>query len=288
MPQWKCGNCGYIAEGEEKPATCPKCGFPSLGKKRMAYWRRKYGRPKKLGRPMAFAEDKVRQIYELLPRNGTRIQAKELKEKAMKEGIGPNTLFNYLAVLEKNLHALKEVDVVARPPKVYYRRITEKEFFGIKETITWAEKQLEQIRPSIEKLPKEIPPSIKTSWLAVWLGVLTGYLAIIGSRASEIEDAQRRGEFIDVTLRLHVYPKLLEWSSLAWAEPELWKSALEPFTTVVYETSQSAIKEGIELLPRPLRPIFAKMALKPSKDNVERVQEKAQRILKKLRGGEKS
>jgi DNA-directed RNA polymerase subunit RPC12/RpoP len=284
MPQWKCGNCGYIVERDKKPATCPKCGFKSLGKKRLASWKRKQGRPQKPGRPAAFAEDKLRQIYELLPRDGTRVQAKELKEKAMKDAIGPNTLFNYLAVLEKNLHALKEVDATSRPPKVYYRRITEKEFFGIKETLTWAQKQLDQIRPFLEKLPKEITPPLKNSVLSVWLGVLTSYLAIIGSRASAIEDLQKRREFIDVTLRLHVYPTLLEWSSKDWVEPGLWKSALEPFSAVVYETSSSAVKECIQSLPAPLRPIFEKMGPKPSKNDVE----KAQKIIKKLGGGEKS
>ena len=23
---WKCGNCGYVWDGEEAPETCPKCG----------------------------------------------------------------------------------------------------------------------------------------------------------------------------------------------------------------------------------------------------------------------
>lgn len=26
MKKWKCGNCGYIYDGDEAPETCPKCG----------------------------------------------------------------------------------------------------------------------------------------------------------------------------------------------------------------------------------------------------------------------
>ena len=28
MALWKCGNCGYIHEGDEAPDKCPKCGAP--------------------------------------------------------------------------------------------------------------------------------------------------------------------------------------------------------------------------------------------------------------------
>jgi len=28
MEKWKCGVCGYIADGSEAPDRCPKCGAP--------------------------------------------------------------------------------------------------------------------------------------------------------------------------------------------------------------------------------------------------------------------
>ena len=28
MKKWKCGGCGFIADGEDAPAKCPKCGAP--------------------------------------------------------------------------------------------------------------------------------------------------------------------------------------------------------------------------------------------------------------------
>jgi rubredoxin len=28
MKKWKCGGCGYIWDGEDAPAACPKCGAP--------------------------------------------------------------------------------------------------------------------------------------------------------------------------------------------------------------------------------------------------------------------
>jgi rubredoxin len=28
MAKWKCGNCGYVHDGEEAPDKCPKCGAP--------------------------------------------------------------------------------------------------------------------------------------------------------------------------------------------------------------------------------------------------------------------
>ena len=28
MKKWRCGNCGYVYDGDEPPEKCPKCGSP--------------------------------------------------------------------------------------------------------------------------------------------------------------------------------------------------------------------------------------------------------------------
>ena len=28
MAKWRCGNCGYVYDGDEPPEKCPKCGAP--------------------------------------------------------------------------------------------------------------------------------------------------------------------------------------------------------------------------------------------------------------------
>jgi len=208
------------------------------------------GRPRiwsKIGRP-----SKLEEILALFSEDGPRIQAKELKQKALKQGISPNTLFPYLRRLEDNFQVMKEVDVPAKPPKVYYKRITEEEFFG-KEAFLKIEAYLELMWPIAEKLPKMgvSLDSLKKSVLESWSCLFTKYLMIIGSKAREIKDANKRKEFIEITTRIHLLPKLLKLSSLMCFEPKDWRGVLGVVEENIQKSKESFMGEVKKIYLRP-------------------------------------
>ena len=189
---------------------------------------------KKRGRPEIWSKNgrpsKLEEILKLFPEDGSRIQAKELRQNALKLGISPHTLFPYLRRLEDNFQVIKEVEVPAKPPKVYYKRITEEEFFG-REAFLESEKSMKQIWSNLERLPKGY--GMKKFLFAQWLWVLTGILTKIGSKAREIKDVNKRKEFIDITIRIHLIPKLLKLSSLTVFESKDWESGLYTFAEFI-------------------------------------------------------
>jgi hypothetical protein len=238
---WKCKNCGHISV--ERPAKCSYCGKSKFRK----VWKvRTRGRPKKKD-----GQDKLIEILKLLPEDGSKIQAKELKQRAHNQKISPNTLFDYLRILEDNFQVIKEVDVPAKPPKVYYKRITEEEFFG-KELFLKNQAYLERGWSIAEKLSKtgeELEP-LKKSVLVAYLLLFTGYLTKIGSKAREIKDVNKRKEFIDITTRIHLLPNLLKLSSLGYFEPKDWGSGLGAVREMMQKSKESFGSE-IKKIIRP-------------------------------------
>jgi predicted nucleic acid-binding Zn-ribbon protein len=213
---WKCKNCGRISD--ERPDKCPSCGNSNFRK----VWKRARGRPKKRD-----GQDKLIEVLKLLPLDGSKIQAKELKERAHDQGISPNTLFDYLKILENNFQVKKDVDESAYPPKVYYRKLTEEEFFGRRNAFLEDEKTLKREWSNFDKVGLPKGRVFKKALLAPWLLELTRILTKIGSKAREIKDVNKRKEFIDITTRIHLLPKLLEFSSVMYFEPKDWESGLD-------------------------------------------------------------
>jgi DNA-binding HxlR family transcriptional regulator len=238
------------------------------------------GRPKGEISPL-----KLMQVYQLLPKDGSPVQAKELKERASKQGISPNTLFSYLDVLERNSQVLKYADTSFKPPKVYYKLITEDEFLG-KEVFKKIEGFIDRLWPMIKELDKTfaetpskgIPDRLKTIVLEMWLAVFTAYLAVIGAKAREIEDVQRKKEFIDTATRIHLLPKLLMWSSLPWIEPKHWESALGAVGGTLQKSMRSFENEIKNILkdsgfPSQFQDLFSKflrgLKERPSDEEIE-------------------
>jgi hypothetical protein len=206
------------------------------------------GRKKSSGRPRTWSgSSKLHQILELFPKDGSRIQAKELKKKALDQGISPNTLYPYLKKLEDFSQTMKEAIPAAKRAEIYYRLITKEELFGVKET-------LEEIYPYFErimtlKIPIEVTNPILQSVLEMNLALLLAYLLKIGKKARTIEDPQKRKEFINITLQIHLHPLLLILSSLPEIDPKHWENAFVTVDKMRHTSRETFINEVKRILP---------------------------------------
>jgi DNA-binding HxlR family transcriptional regulator len=205
--------------------------------KRKAYWKI----PKRVGKPKGLSPEKQLQILELLPESGEKVQASVLAKKAREEkNISPNTLFAHLNVLERNMQVSKEI--VKRKGRgaayaVFYRRITDSELFGEKlaSVLNELKKTLKNLAEWIKVGGKGIPESERSKWLnnyAIYsLGAVSGMLSVFCSHASGIKDGEKRKEFLDVVLRVHVLPILHELAGAI--DSRAWLSAWYPIEPVV-------------------------------------------------------
>lgn len=201
------------------------------------------GRPKVWGGP-----NKLDEILDLFPKDGSRIQHKELKRKALEKGISPNTLYLYLRKLEENLQVIKEVDISAKPPKVFYKRLTNKDFLRIEE-IHLPEAELTWLRS--KEIPTEVRERFERSYLEKALALLLAYLLRIGERASAIDDYQKRKEFIDIALDIHLRPLLFMLSDRR-IEPRHWADAFEIVEKMQRGSDQAFRDEMKRILPEEL------------------------------------
>jgi hypothetical protein len=206
-------------------------------------------RPKKSrGRPKTWSSSsKLDEILELFPKDGSRIRAKELKEKALDQGISPNTFYSYLRTLEDFSQTIKETIPAAKRAEIYYKLITKDKLFGVKET-------LEEIYPYFErimtvKIPVELKNPILQSVLEMNLALLLAYLLKIGKKARTIEDPQKRKEFINITLQIHLHPLLLMLSSLPEIDPKHWENAFVTVDGMRHTSRETFINEVTRILP---------------------------------------
>lgn len=205
---------------------------------------------KSRGRPKIWSDtSKLDEILELFPKDGSSIQAKELKEKALNQGISPNTLFYYRRKLTDNLQIVKWVDVQAKRSKFYYKRITDEELFGLKEFWT---KNVPLIMQTWEKDPIEITGPIKKITLEKAMVLFLTYLFKTGEKARTIEDPQKRKEFIDIMLHIHLHPSLLIFSSLLAIESKHWGEALKTIQEMWQTTDKKLSDEIKRNLPEEL------------------------------------
>jgi hypothetical protein len=213
-------------------------------------------KPKKSrGKPKTWSSSsKVDEILELFPKDGSRIRAKELKEKALDQGISPNTRYPYLKKLEEFSQTMKEAIPAAKRAEIYYRLITKEELFDVKET-------LEEIYPYFErimtvKIPIDVTNPILQSVLEMNLALLLAYLLKIGKKARTIEDPQKRKEFINITLQIHLHPLLLMLSSLPEIDPKHWGNAFVTVDQMRHASRETFINEVKRILPDHLSTLF--------------------------------
>ena len=206
---------------------------------------------------------KLMQVHRLLPKDGSPISVKELKEKARKQKMGFDTLFKYLKKLVDSGMALKSADLDSRPPKICYERITEEELYGDKkffvELSSFIEPFVSRARPIIKKVPLALR---KKFYLESKLAILAAALALIEAQAKTIE-REKRKEFIDIMMRIQVYPKLLKLSDKEEIEAKDWMNALMLPIQMVCKSLKSLIDEIKSHQPRllaKLQPEFTKLA----------------------------
>jgi DNA-binding HxlR family transcriptional regulator len=217
-PKWKCQKegCGAVIPADQAPERCPQCG----GNKFRKVWKNPKGRPKR------DAQNKMMEVLQLLPEDGSPVQAKMLKEKALQAGISPNTLFLYLDTLEKNLAVVKKVDISERPPKVYYRRITEEELD--REALKKLPLVLDRVGPKLKRLAEKVPPEwLKKFYLQWSLAYFMTFPSIVVGRALELP-LEKREDFIQAMMSIFFYPRLVRFSKDPW-QPEDWKNTLKEF-----------------------------------------------------------
>ena len=190
---------------------------------------------------------KLKQVHQLLPKNGSPISVKELKEKARKLNLGFDTLFNYLKRLEEDKIVLRSADLNSRPPKVYYKRITEDELD--KELLAKTTKILDRIAPILRRIGEKIPLNQRKKFYLEWqLAYFMIFPAFVEARALEIPK-ERKEEFIETMMRIYFYPKLLNLANQKWLKPEDWINALkEEFPP------KRVYKLNLKKVPKKFRP----------------------------------
>jgi len=233
------------------------------------------------GRPKGkLSSIKLFVILELFPKDGSLIQAKELKQEALKRRISPNTLFHYLRTLERNLVVSKHVDASFMPPRVYYKRLTEEELFGIKAVMRKDLPLIERIWLEGKQVPLEITEPLKKSLFEKYLALLLAVLLRVGAKAKEIEDLQKRKEFIDILLELHLHPYLLMLSSLSEIEPKQWEDAFS-IVEKMRQKSDSTFRDEIKkILPKKLSTLLSDLLSDFRQGKMKKFERKSERFMK--------
>lgn len=239
------------------------------------------GRPK-----VRLGQFKMFQVKQLLPADGSPIQAKDLKEKAKKEKISGNTLFHYLDILGKHSLVLKDADLSFKPPRVYYKLSPEEVSSEIKEM----EGILSKIYPPIgrtwfkaKQVPFEMTEPLRKSVFENCLALLFTYLLRIGARARTIEDERKREEFISIVLNINFYPYLLMVSSLVDFKPEYWIDALEIVKEMRQKSGKMFSDEIKRILPTNLSTLYFELQDDLHQRRMKEFEEKSKKFFKLLR-----
>jgi DNA-binding HxlR family transcriptional regulator len=186
-------------------------------------------------------------IYNLLPEDGSRIQYKELRERAAKGSMGFDTLHRHLPELERDMLVLREVDSTTRPPTVWYRRAIDaffplgREFY--EHVVLDREDRLGKIL-SIEDVRERDRQVVR--YLVEQRYAIDAFLQRLLELAStglvqpeKLEDEARyRGEqdperileFVDTAMEIHLFPWIERLASRLNPSTGRWREAwLEAF-----------------------------------------------------------
>jgi rubredoxin len=255
MKKWKCMRCKFVWDSEN-PRKCPECGASGNKLRRVANWK-----SHALGRPRRGSEeDKLKQIYDLLPENGSRIRAADLVKKAREKRISPTTLFFYLDKLIKNNQAVKEIASVERkgrgaPWVVYYKRL------GLPIIILPISKEsiLLPGKSKLEQFLQKEPPKGKAvgilagiDWdLKIMTEIISSALRYVAKHRMPREKAV---EYMDTVLKIYVRPLTLQLGHLI-ASHDIDERYLEYAQRLITEdtTQLHEYAFGKRKFPLPLR-----------------------------------
>jgi len=143
--------------------------------------------PRQRGRPAYKTEGQLRElVLGFIPRDGSRVRWIDLEAKARQAGVSLTTMRKYLDRLESGPAIAREVDMISRPPAVYYRRMYDKYFEGIDQAITAA-------TPEFREYLGEQAPAMKESFRGFTEGLAGNTKKLHGIKDYE-ELTQRQGE----------------------------------------------------------------------------------------------
>ena len=225
-----------------------------------------------------------KRIYDLIPEDGTRIQYKELRGKVAKTGISFDTLHRYLPDLERTSQILREVDATTRPPTVWYRRLIEdfypegKDFYlDIVQDRGREWDRILKIEP-FDKRTIECATrlALELSGMAVFVDNVLAY-ALRGMPPDVAN------EYLDVVMKIHLYPWIHRLASFVYRENGLDKWELECAKDIMGKVLEevAAIRAGRSV------PLWVKSARKVARA-MKRTIPKSQARPKKHKGGENS
>jgi hypothetical protein len=183
------------------------------------------------GRPTYKTESQLRElVLSFIPEDGTRIRRIDVEAKANNTGLSLSTVSKYLAKLETGRTVQREVDVDARPPGVYYRRMDSKYFQGIDKSIPGA-------TAGSPEYFEDLCPIVRASF--------SGFNESLSANLEKLHEMHDEEELTEKQSRLFLY-----YGNTFLA---ILSHLLEDYScTVPPERAKSFLDEATEVLVKPM------------------------------------
>ena len=238
------------------------------------------------GKPKVGGPSKADQILKLFPEDGSGLWHRELKKKALEQGISPNTLYGYLKKLREAFIVLKYPETVKGKIRVCYKLLTKEDFletdeFSLPPTFPFEARRL--VRS--EEIPNEIAEQFDRSLIQKGLAYFLACLLQIGEKATTIKDYKKKIEFVNVAVNFYIQPILRMFSDLGITS-EHWKAELYTARYLLQNSDKTFSDRVKKLLPIKLSNIFLEAFKDLQSGNVMNARIKMEELKKELRKSE--
>ena len=225
-----------------------------------------------------------KKIYDLIPEDGSRIQYKDLRAKVAKAGMGFDTLHRYLPDLERASQVLREVDATTRPPTVWYRRLIDDFFPEGKDFYLDIVQDRRREWDRILKIESFDKRTIECATrLALELSGMACFVDNVLAYALRGMPPDVADEYLDVVIKIHLYPWIKRLARLTYYENGLDKWELECAKDIIGKV----LEEVAAIRARRSVPLWVKSARKVARA-MKRTIPKPQARPKKHKGGDKT